>query len=832
MWARLLILLLCLTVHADAAFFLPSTFSYTILTPCSATVVLSPGAVSANSLAPSCLANPADTVASNTTWTSSSANYITANAGAATYIASTLSSGVGRDITVQTWSHGGYVYERLDSNGNAVYFKHDASTTNGTLEIGIVTGLGQTTNTGATYYPLYQNTDLIHTFGSGGSACNGNYTKTATDGQHFVFSVIGFTYTVSYTSSGADVPCVSFQDYRQMSNGGVAFASLSTDGFRDITITGISPASLYSSYWINQIDLRDFGLNNATTTGSITASSNCLTVASTTGFKIGQIIAVEIGAESGAGARGTIGVGGQWPSKTYATDAALKADNTQAANTIAWEQDTGLTWSYISAAWTQSFYAGQVAPYYIAKSVPMSLVAQISAIGSCSGANSFTLLNPRTSGSNPGSAANASATATNAHVYVDNELILNDLAQGPRNPPYAAITPSNITLVFPAGTYAFAGYTNIPSSSGWTIAGQGALSTTLYSVKGTFGAGVVGEASSGLTVQNLTLQGNLGLNQFGLNWPTTLVPIPYSTAFSEYDAAGNILTSTFGGTVTQTSALTFYQTSQITFDSSSNQVARNLTINDVFTNAVQCAGSVNCWAYNITVNVNSSRQSYTQWQLEWATDTNGGCQNCTINSVQLVQGFESFSSLGTQWISPTGTNALFSLNNVGGWTISNATLSINNGAVTPAAYYAPGNGLVQIDPNTGSDKISTGGTITNMTITETGFIDSNNDVENGVEISSGPPQMPNITINGLTYTTPNWTSPSTLFGPQAVGDGGTSNSLNNITSCATVATGSTTFTRSSIGMADSSSNSLTNSSANTIYVGTGNTSTGNTHPCP
>ena len=246
-----------------------------------------------------------------------------------------------------------------------------------------------------------------------------------------------------------------------------------------------------------------------------------------------------------------------------------------------------------------------------------------------------------------------------------------------------------------------------------------------------------------------------------------------------------------------------------------------MTINDVFTNAVQCAWATNCWGYDVTVNVNTVRQNYTQWQLEWANSTNGGCQNCTITSVNMVPGFESFASTGTQWLSPTGKNAAFSLNNVGGWKINNANLLVDTGG-TVAPVWTVGQGLVQITTNTGSDLVGPGGTISNMTITAIGYIDSKNNVENGVNIPSG--LISNITIDGLTYNTPNWASPSTLYGPQAVGSNGLNVSLNNITACATIASGIPTQTRSSIGIANGI---VSNSIANVIVAPTQS----NNRPC-
>src|SRR3989344_4145625 len=62
-------------------------------------------------------------------------------------------------------------------------------------------------------------------------------------------------------------------------------------------------------------------LRQITTTGSIAAGSNQLTVPGASGFQVGDWVIVEIGKEQGQGLRGTRGVGGTGPSTSYQTQA-------------------------------------------------------------------------------------------------------------------------------------------------------------------------------------------------------------------------------------------------------------------------------------------------------------------------------------------------------------------------------------------------------------------------------------------------------------------------------------------------------------------------------
>lgn len=792
------------------------------------------GTVAANTLAASCLSNPTDTVNANSNWTSVSTKYLSATSGSGAYIAKSVASAQTRDIEVKTWTNRGYVFLRLDSSGNAIYFLHEGSVGTGLLEVGIATGLDESAFPSGTLYPLYSNTDLVGTIGTSGTVCACGYTQTGTDGQAFTFGVSGFNIYAKYTANGVTTQFMMFQEYRQMNAGAVAFKSLdAAHGFRSITITPLQRAPLYSRYWSNQIDLRDFGLRSIAATGSITSGDNHVTlVGSNPGFQVNDWVIVEIGAEAGAGLRGTMGVGGSWPALNKADKATLDLDTTEPLSTFAWVSDTGLIYEWNGAAWSTTFSCSSCATngLYLNKAIPRSIVAQISAISG----NQLTLIN--TDGTN----ANAFATATNANVYLDNTLILNNLGQSPRS-TQAPITPASLTLSFPAGTYYFSGTTSYPNHPGtWVITGQGQSSTTLKSAKGTVGAKIATQASTGIVVQDLTLQGNnlqsgSDFYGYGLGWTASITPIPTSTAVSEYNAAGVIRATLVGDNqVTETFiGGNWFDNQGITLNSD-NSVGQRLTINDVFNNALQCKNATNCWGYNITVNVNAVRQSYTQWSLEFANTTNSGCQDCTITSANMVQGFESFSATGTQFIRPTGTNAAFSINDVGGnWIIRDGTLSINTGG-TLAPAWTPGNGLMDIDTNTGADLVGPG-TISNMTLSETGYLNANNDVEIGIVLAdSGHGPLGATTVSNVTYTAPDYTASGspTTFGPQTVNSSSaTSQTLTNVTACGAMQAGTVSRIRSNIGV---SVGSIANSTYNTCSLAgaTTCTGTGNVTPCP
>jgi len=107
-------------------------------------------------------------------------------------------------------------------------------------------------------------------------------------------------------------------------------------------------------------------LRQIATTGSISGNSSQLSVASATGFRVGDWVIVEIGKEAGQGQRGTRGVGGTWPATSYTTEAQLLADKKQQNKLFAWAEDSGYVYWWLDGAWfnmapnrPNTFYGGQ-----------------------------------------------------------------------------------------------------------------------------------------------------------------------------------------------------------------------------------------------------------------------------------------------------------------------------------------------------------------------------------------------------------------------------------------------------------------------------------------
>ena len=924
-------------------------------TACAGTtsITLTAGAVSANSLSPSCFSNPVETASSNSTWTASPATYLFSPSGSQQF--SLKSIGNARDVEVTAWVKEGYTYVRYDGS-NAIYFYHSSASpnTNGYLEVGIVTGLDQTAFPGGTYMPLYVNSNLVSTIGTSGTVCTCNYTVANTDGQYFTFGVSGFTIYAKYTQGGTTTQFMSFLEYRQMAFGQVAFkANQSTYGFRNIAATTLSLASLYSAYNVNQIDLRDWGVRSVGTTGSITAGQNTLTVATGDGakFKVNDIVVIATGGEAGAGARGTLGVGGTWPSLSYADFATMNADTGQPQYTFAYTRNDGVVyaWSgsysaynagttypladafpahggYVTSAGINylSLQAGNIgntpassptfwfnlgngasndAPrvvqwnsgttyslgslacastcnagaggivymsivnsnlnnppasspsqwinagaanawvsdftcvpgcvttgrFYATLAVPLAMIARINSIAG----DVLTLGNPTDTTYPPGGftcpgtgVAGACATTTSANVYLDNEVPLNDLLQQPRTANLIAFTPNNLKLAFPPGTFAFAGPMQGSTHTGPVIYGAGQTQTFLISPNGSYGAGVNVEQTPGITVRDFTYSGNVNGTTspfgYGINMQTILIPLEQSFNF-EYGPSGKIMLDTTGGDVTQTFfGGDYFRTGNITVDLSDNAVIQNVTANNVFSDGVRCRQSANCQAFNITVNTNYQQQSYTQWQMEWADQSErGGCYTCTVNSAYLTSGISCDSTtLGSTFSNITMTNAGMEANACSYFNFNNINITFSANSISP--LWTATSALLAIDTNAGPTCC---GVVSTVTLASN-YINALDDISPGIVISGTPN---NISISGLTYTGKSYVPGGTTSGNIGLLSQGTNVTLTSSKACGTTASGQFNFN-----MFSPATGSIASSTADTMQVLGVNqcSSGGNTCPCP
>ena len=658
-----------------------------------------------------------------------------------------------RDAEVTTWSRNGTVFFRVAS-GRAIYFQLNQETANGTLTVGICTGLTFGTSNYAenfTGYSIYTNSNLVSSVG---------LDKDDTEGDTWTFGVDGFDVYMKFNGTEFE----RIQEYRHMVSGQVVLQANTGYGFRNVSLDWLHPRKLRSNPSAGILDLRDLGLKELLTTGSISATSNQLVMTTNPGFSVGDPIIVAVGGEAGAGARGTAGVGGTWPALSYANTTAMNADTGQANNTFAWVQSTGDVYQYNSGTltWAQPV----VTSYYIRKVIPKALRATITAINGLTATISTSATN----------------TATAANIYYDNQAVFNDVSDGTDQ---LAIVPSDIQLRMPAGNFAVSDKVNVEQRNGWQSYGAGSTATMLFSPNGAPSAGVRITSCDSALVRDFHLKGNARDNGFGLAWFdfVTETSTPQGTTFP-------------GG---------------VHFSTSDDVIAQDMIVTDVWQKAFGADFCNDPWCYRVTAYQTNELKQYLQWHFQIADSEGGGVVDCVVDSEFLLTGFETFGSNGQTFTNCSGRNTVFSCNSAGSYLFENCETTIEANSQGPELAFSTNNPCFNVNANIGTNGagVALGGTITNFIVTHEGTVDGTN----GLQCINVGASNPNIHIDGATLTHPNYSRTGATGIDQNAS--GTTLTINDITVVGT----NNNASWGNISVAAGTTYNLANLSAGRILVG-------------
>lgn len=707
---------------------------------------------------------PAGSVFQSTNWTtpSTNINYLQAN-DYHVFVAQTTATP--RDVEVTTYVRNGTIFLRL-FNGTAIFCTHNGDAGTGEFKFGVVVGLpgnvvlnSNDALTGS-YHTLYDNTNM------GGTVPG--YDQTNTAGASLTCGVSGLNIYAKFNG----VTFASVLSNYDVVPGPVALWANSGFGFRDVTVTYLSTAPLSSMPAVSRWSPVDWGLKSGSTTGSITSGTNTLTLAASLGVSIGDSLIVAVGGESGAGARGTVGVGGNSPTLSFANATEMNADTTEVNLTNGWTRDNGEGFTSFSGVWTRSGF------YYNEFTAPRALLANVTAVsnggltltldtnpsfsgsisgttltvsGSVTGGNitagqllsggggggvaafthivggsgtTWTVDKSQTVSSGSMTATGVIATATNANVYVNSYAPINTVL----NP--AAVLPALPYQIvdIPAGTYAIAppmGVSYTPSmalgKTGWRIFGQGGTATVLMSPLGATSTSLKIDQSSFTEVANLGIVGNNAANGFGMSWAAnTLIDWP----------RGIIATGAF--------ASAFH----------------DLAITNVFAGSINTSFSDNATVYNCAIvqQFVPPNGDIEPWYLQVADSTGGGIHDCTFTAPLLTTGLEMFRSNAITFKNITLNNGVLSCNTCGGgFLIEDVNLNVSSLAGVGNTYLATGP-LISFNGNIGTNpRMSEGGTINRLTSIQQGYYDNSNNVMITMSIETN---NSNITIQG-TYPAAN-----------------------------------------------------------------------------
>lgn len=564
---------------------------------------------------------------------------------------SAISTGLWRDAEITTWVHRGTLYLRM-ANGSALacFINGDANSCNGLVQMGIVQnfvpGAGNTDFGGSgAFYWAYINENPTATLAG--------YSNSYSPGDTVTFGASGFNVYLKING----VLVAQYTEWRLMQAGNAAvFGHEFYNVAGEIFVHYMPLQSLYSEPLANIYDPRDFGMRAlAAVTGSMSADSNQLVLSSNPGFLAGDRIIVEIGGEPGAGARGTVGVGGTWPSLSYANATLMNADTSQEPHTSCYLQSTNLVWSWNGTQWVRGIDQFPTLAYYPARPVPVALLATITAVNG----NTLTL------------SANSVAASTNANVWLDcvpSFLVINQElipVVGASGNGQFAPNPSNMTISIPAGDWRLSGIIGAGSASavttGLKIHGQGSSLTTLHSPKGCTSGAINLEALSvnNVSISDIAYVGNFGSNGF------------------MFQAKGNIF-------INFPYAFTLYSPGAV----NTGLVIRNIVGTNTFGQCCGCEGNAPLIS-NCSTTLTSGHRDYVGWQFQLVDSANGTIENCTVAGPYTIRAFEAFACNGCTIKNCGGQNTIFSTNSS-----SNTTLDMTqNVTFTANCFSAAATGI-------------------------------------------------------------------------------------------------------------------------------------------
>lgn len=642
--------------------------------------------------------NPVGSVSTSSSWTSPSVSlkYLFGDNWKNFIVKST---GEARDVEVTTWGRNVIVFLRLSDDGKAIFFHHNGESTNGTLEVGVVTGkaegLGFRSGGDGTYTVFYTNSDLAGTVTG--------YSKTDTAGDTFTFGVSGWEVFAKF--NGTEFWRSDPEIRWPMNRGKVACQGNNGYGFRDITVDWKTEATIYSNPATAYYDMRDFGFRSVSDTGSINVGTNAyeLTVANPSRWAVGDKIIVSVGGESGAGARNTVGVGGTWPALHYADDATMEADTGQASGVRAYADDTGkVRQSKGDGTW----YAWDANLYYLNYKAPRALLATVTG-------KSGSVLTLDTA---------ASASTTNAGVYLNNYDNFDMFADGVGN---SSLTPVG-RYRFPPGLALDGGVgitLNLRSGSslgsGVKIQGDGRDIETFIAPDGANSVTLVPYQADYVTIHGIWIRNNIGLNAYGLGWTT--------------NGLG-------GFSYPQGIRLSISDYCQV-LDSGAKDSFAAVTTSYAYQAAIYRCKSI----------ITDPQQHYVVWQVAPADSSYVDVVDCEVDSNYMIAGAEFFRSDYCTFTRLTMRNAVFSANSSGGWLVDKLSITLEENSNYSELSNSQYNPVVDVNSNIGNQSgnpastMNLGGTLRNFRIVIEGVLNADDLVPVVVSVNV---DNPNVTIEG------------------------------------------------------------------------------------
>jgi hypothetical protein len=470
------------------------------------------------------------------------------------------------------------------------------------------------------------------------------------------------------------------------------------------------------------------------TTGSISTSiPNEISVADASIFAINDWVIVEPAEDT---ERGDIGPGGTWPtlnrrySSVSAIQTAINAGQIPHGG-LAWTSGDSHVYWYVNGELFElvNFYTGM---YYECLAVPRALQAKIINIF-----GNTLVIDPNTG------TGGAKITASGLNVYNDRALPLTN-----------AITAlsSGQTLTLEAKGYPCGSPVRVDSKSNITIAGQGRDLTRIYAPRGTGAPTMNIYQSPDVTVRDLQLDGNFGDEGFGLNW-------------------GGLATSpvSFVGTDDNTMVVNAYYQGIFWDVGSERGIGRRLRDRNVYAGAL---GNNFCGGLDlddVIYEQDTPDRHYVGWKVHNNNSSNNRITNFQIRCLNgSMSGLEPF--LATDCLFEDGyiQNAIMAFNGGGRCTLNRVDFEFDDQcmAVGGVQYVNKDHPVINVNsfPHPNDDL---GANITNVTITQNGYVNAFNDTLLGMHVHE---ECERAVIRDVTYTASNYSpiSGTTTQGARAL----------------------------------------------------------------
>lgn len=408
------------------------------------------------------------------------------------------------------------------------------------------------------------------------------------------------------------------------------------------------------------LDVKDIA-----TTASATQGSYDITVGSATGWTVGDAVILE-----DSWVRGTMGVGGAWPPRRYATLSAMEADTSQPRGTYAWIEATGEvrqwypSWATGGTGYENTWWPLGADLYYFNDAVPMSLIATITGISG----TTFTLDQP------------AQATKSGLNLYYDNHPLINQSANG----------ISQGSIIIPDGEWWFSQGISIANKANVTFTGQSKAGTITRAPKGVPGLYMHGSYCNAFTVKDMTMKGNNNDTGFGF----------YRTSEA---------TTTLPGLPIQVQTL-YSQHPRYT----------NLRIEEPGHQGCNAGYAYDCVMDGVDVYKTDGYPMYQQWMLTLNDSSYSTIQNSSVECEELITAIEMFRCDHCYVLSNTTRNGLYSINACGTYTHDGNSCLIEANSKGDSHVLVTQCISVSMNVSPPASTFDQGGTISDFTLTVEG----------------------------------------------------------------------------------------------------------------